>query len=434
MYKEATYQVVNEEKQPVKVHFETSGEQVKFFDEGMNELGSVQTLLMNGVRLTGDMADIKRVKYSGLYLVGSDMKNPPIDIPVDKTAILQSTAVGEKGKPDFIHFKFIHPDGHIFDNTVVGTKESGWTNGGKTLKEELDTLNKNVDTNTSNIKTNTENISKLGTRLDTAEKNLKDHNHDSTYLKLSGGRMTGDLGLQYGGSFKFVSAQGEEKNFASYSVENGATLGDDTVALDIRSKNNISHNGKKVWSETNHGKGSGLDSDKLHGVSGSEFAQKNEVNNFTQDQKISNGKSLIFEDDSIAEGVVWKSKNGDHRASIKSDRDGRILFHQKDGNVITKIDSDGHIVTKRGMYLDSSSVEGHVVFQLSDTDKGMGFYRNNGSKYLGIYNWAKGERIGYFHPDEGYFHMDKAPSITGRRLYMQGDQPKGKTVGDIWIS
>lgn len=432
MNRSAKYQVVNEKKQLETVYFETSGEQVKLLDEAGKVRGSLDDLFLKGIKLSA--ADVTKIKHSGIFIVGSDMKNPPAKIEVDKTAILQSTAIGAIGKPSFVHFKFVHPNGQIFNNTVVGTVQSGWTVSGKALQDELRLLNSKVDTNASEIKSHSKSISELKEQSNSSSSDFKNHNHDSRYVKLSGGTVTGDLGLQYGGSFKFVSAQGEEKNFAKYSVAQGASIGDDTVVLDVRSKGDVKHNGKKIWSEVNDGKGSGLDADLIQGVSGAYLAKRNEENTFTENQKITNGKSLIFEDNSSSEGVFWRDSKGAARSAIRSDQDGRIHFYQKDGKAKNFIDADGHITTKRGVNLDASAVEGHVVFQLSNTDKGMGVYRNNNSKYLGFYNWAKGERMAYFHQDEGYLHMDKAPSITGRRLYMQSATPKGKTVGDIWIS
>lgn len=431
MYKKAKYKIVNSNMVPEVVHYETSGEQVKFFDENNIEVGTLRDLV-SGKELKG--ADILSIKHSGTYIV-SDMKNPPVPIVGDKTVILQATAVGAVGSPSFVHFTFINSTGEVYHNTVVGSKSSGWSSGGKTLKEEISNINKSISDSKSKIENTQKNLLDLTTSFSKLETDYKIHNHDEKYLKLSGGTITGDVGLRYGGNLKFVSAQGESRNFASYSVNSGAILGDSNVVLDIKSKDHLKHNGKKVWSEVNDGKGSGLDADKLQGISGDQFARLNSVNTFTQETWIEKGKSITFKDNSASPGVFWYASDNTHRASIRSDQNGSIVFYQKGGISYNKFDPDGHITSYKGINFNAERNESHAVFKLNNSDAGIGFYRNNGSKYLGIYDWTNKKRLGYFHQTQGHLYLDEAPSIKGRRLYLQSSTPTGaRTVGDIWIS
>lgn len=466
MYRNSKYIIVNKELQEETIHHETSGKQVKLFDESMNEIGNLNGVL-NGKDMGQTEVDIMTLKYSGSYIVRK-MKNPPK--PIDKSSILQVFAVGEIGAPDFVHFTIIYPSGDVFDNTVVGSKESGWSSGGQTLKQSLDTTNKNVDANAVGIKTNKDGLAalktshdSLSTKLDTTNKNVatnadgiktnKDglaalkashvslstkhdgHNHDTRYLKLSGGNVTGNIGLQYGASYSFVSAQGERKNFATYSVAGGAVLGDASVVLEIKSKDSIKHNGKKLWSEVNDGKGSGLDADKIHGVDGSYVVSTNKVNRFKEELYIDNGKSVSFQSSGASSGVYWLNNNGAVRSSIRSSSDGSIQFYGNGGEWNTKVDGSGNLISYKSIYFNSSLGENRTVYQLNGTDKGMGFYRNTSSKYLGVYDWQRSVRLAYFDEVNGSLYLDQSPYIKGRRLHLQSATPTGShSVGDVWIS
>lgn len=431
MYRNSKYVIINKELQEETIHHETSGKQVKLFDESMNEIGNLNGVL-NGKDMGQTEVDITTLKYSGSYIVRK-MKNPPK--PIDKSSILQVFAVGEIGSPDFVHFTIIYPSGDVFDNTVVGSKDSGWSSGGQTLKQSLDTTNKNVATNTDGIKTNKDGLAALKASHEALSTKHDGHNHDTRYLKLSGGDVTGNLGLQYGASYDFVSAQGERKNFATYSVANGAVLGDASISLEIKSKDSIKHNGKKLWSEVNDGKGSGLDADKIHGVDGSYIVSVNKVNRFKEETFIDNNKSLSFQGTSANNGIYWKNNDGATRSSIRSSSDGSINFHGNGGSSNTKIDGVGNIQSSKSVYLNSSAGENRVVYQLNGTDKGMGFYRNNSSKYLGVYDWQRSARLAYFDEVNGSLYLDQSPYIKGRRLHLQSATPTGShNVGDVWIS
>ncbi|MBO1087231.1 hypothetical protein [Enterococcus mundtii] len=434
MYRTAKYNVVNEELVPEVVHYETSGEQVKLFDKDMVELGNLQQLLMNGISLEEHEVDITAIKYSGNYIV-NEIKNSPINNLDDKTSILQATAVGEKGNPMFVHFKLVHPTGQIFHNTVVGQQESGWTSSGKTLQEQLENSNNQIDINKKAISNHSTAITQLEKITKETSDNLSQHNHDGSYLKLSGGILEGNVSLRHGAKYKFVSSQGEEKDFAQYSVAKGATIGDVGTPMEFLSEGILKHNGKKVWSELSHGKGSGLDADLIQGVNGDDIAQLNRINYFKEDIRISKNKSLVFQDDGSGSGIFWRSTDGTQRAAIRVDTEGKYQFYSKDGKAHTKIERDGKLSTDKGLFLNASANETTAIFGLTENDKGMGMYRNNSSKYLGFYNWSKGTRMAYFHQDQNFLYLDEAPSIMGRRLYMQSGTPSGsRTVGDIWIS
>lgn len=431
MYRNATYNIVNENLDLETIHHETSAKQVKLFDEKMKEIGNLEGVL-NGKDTGQAEVDILTMKYSGSHIVRK-MKNPPK--PIGNITILQSLAVGSLGSPDFVHFTLTYPSGEVFNATVVGSKSSGWSSGGQALKESLDLTNTEVAANKTAIAANEKILSTLKISHEKLSSDFTGHNHDSSYLKLSGGTVTGDIGLRHGGSFKFVSAQGDKKDFATYSVANGAVLGDATVSLEIKSKNEIKHNGKKLWSEVNHGKGSGLDADKIHGVSGNDIAQLTKLNRFKQETYIDNGKSLSFQSSGAISGIYWLNDNGATRSSIRSTSDGSIQFYGTGGASSTKVDGSGNIVSSKALYFNSSLGENKIVYQLSGTDKGMGMYRNKNSQYLGFYDWNKSKRLGYFDHVNGNLYLDESPSIKGRKLHLQGSTPTGShKVGDIWIS
>lgn len=435
MYTKAQYSVVNDNLQPDIIHFQTSDDQVKIFDSSQNELGTLRDLMFNGKALSN--ANIVNIKQTGVYIISS-LTNSPATIEAGKTAILEAQAIGPNSKPTMVHFTLILQNGQIYHNTVVGTTASGWSSGGNKLKEEISQINTsltNIKAQSDSNKTKLTTLEGNYTTLKNDLTNYKQHNHDDRYVRLNGGSMAGDLSLKSGNGFKFESAQGTKINMSSYTVTDGIQIGSSDTNLVVRSKGNLMHNSSKIWTESNDGKGSGLDADSIQGVNGNDIAQLTRTNSFKGDVRIIEGKSVVFQDDGVGSGVFWRGiKDGSTRASIRADASGRINFTTS-GSQNTAIESNGAFTSNKPMYLDCSSNQVGVSFKLNNSDKGLMIYRNNSSKYLGFYNNAKDERMGYFDGATSHLYLDKAPEIQGRRLYMQSGKPSGThKVGDIWIS
>ena len=85
---------------------------------------------------------------------------------------------------------------------------------------------------------------------------------------------------------------------------------------------------------------------------------------------------------------------------------------------------------------DGNGSENRVVWDVNGDM--MGFLRNRtyGGGEIWMYNWAKkgGGRIFYVSPANNTINFDRDISISGRRLYMQSNQPSGSIPdGSIWI-
>ena len=441
MVKNAKYHVSVDGSWEV-VHHETSDKMVKFFDESGNEIGTLQDL-SNGGKILQNI-DPTTVKYSGVYRIKTPTGTPS-EFADGKIAILGVQAVGKVGTPDFIHYTLVHQKGAIYNNTKVGTTKSGWSAGGKSLATTINDM-KNILGEMSLLSTKAKNVAQAinevydysksnRTQLDLLKKDYKAHNHDSSYVKVSGGSMSGSLSMMAGQGYKFKTAQGVEVNLATYSPENGMKFNDSTVPLNIQSKGALTHNSKKVWTEANHGAGSGLDADKLHGNSIDNVALLNRSNNsFKSDLSVWDGKSVLFKTNGTNSGVFWRDENNNNKAYIRHVGNGALAFYAG-GSINHRIEGNGTWSTSKPIVMDSQYNECNVVIKLGSSDKGMGFYRNKSSKYFGFYNWQRNKRLAYFDEADDTFNLDNAPRIQGRRLWLQGSTPSGShKVGDIWIS
>lgn len=444
MVKNAKYHVSDNGKWEV-VHYETSDKMVKFLDENGSEIGTLQDLANGGKVLTG--VDPAGINYSGVYRINAPV-NAPEMFGDGKVAILAVQAVGAVGNPDFKHLTLIHQGGSIFNNTVVGAVGSGWTAGGKSLDETVSGIEEVIG-KISILSTSSKEIvgsinevhsfsKTVQTNLDNLKKDYetyKNHNHDTEYVKLAGGDMTGNLSMLAGKSLQFRSAQGTQVNFSRYSADTGYILGDGNTVLNVASKGNLTHNGKKIWTESNDGKGSGLDADKFQGVAATGYALLSRGDNkFTGDISVWSGKSLLFKTNGTNSGIFWRDERNNTKASIKHGGNGSILF-ANGGTVHQRIESNGVWTGGKPIELNAANNQCHFKIKLSSSDEGMGMYRNTNSKYLGFYNWKRDKRLAYFDEADDTFNIDYAPRIQGRRLWLQSGTPSGShKTGDIWIS
>ena len=105
---------------------------------------------------------------------------------------------------------------------------------------------------------------------------LTSHNHDSTYLKLSGGTLTGALTIKNNSWNNILilnrtSASGSWGPAILFQYD-GTTNGTLTMASNQLYVGDAGNNRYKVWHEGNDGSGSGLDADTLDGNHASAFA------------------------------------------------------------------------------------------------------------------------------------------------------------------
>ena len=105
-----------------------------------------------------------------------------------------------------------------------------------------------------------------------------DHNHDSTYLKLSGGTVTGNLTLNANLNIKGceIKTGGSSNKSLVISAENEniylRPIKTDTSKELVISSTNVTFLNNKMWHAGNDGAGSGLDADLLDGKQAADFA------------------------------------------------------------------------------------------------------------------------------------------------------------------
>lgn len=96
-----------------------------------------------------------------------------------------------------------------------------------------------------------------------------DHNHDTVYLKLTGGTLTGELTFQDDGEGITFNSGARVYKRSSGTLTIRRPSGD----ADPEIENNAGTQRWKIWHAGNHGSGSGLDADTVDGIQASSFVQ-----------------------------------------------------------------------------------------------------------------------------------------------------------------
>ena len=433
--KNAAYDVTGKvEQEDIRYHFQTNADMLTVLDEKKEIVGNLSDLLMKGIPLDG--IDYKTLKLKGLYGI-TNIKgvDPGLKVDVNKMSLLSVTPYGEINKPKIVVYKLITSDGRVFDNVMNDGKEVGWTSGGKELEATLTEI-KNVTGSIGDLKTtNKESLaSAINEVHDASTKNkealtkheedyakFKKHDHDSEYIKRSGGNIKGTISIDNNIDVNAKNARNEEVRVAHVSATDLFSLGNKSLGLDLLGNGDFKYNGKKVWTEVNHGRDSGLDADKVGGTSYKKIPTLDTSNTF--EENITVKKSLIANDFKLGE-----------KASISADDNGRITIKTGGLNTVA-FDTNGQMTAMNHILMNAKNNE--VGFRLAlnndEVGQGMGFYRNGGSKYLGVYNWSKGKRLAYFSDADERLYLDQSISIQGRKLYLQSGQPPVGKAGDIWI-
>ncbi|KRL91707.1 hypothetical protein [Limosilactobacillus ingluviei] len=257
-----------------KVHFETDDKAVKIIDNNNNEIGTLKQLAFEGKPVSNiSYRDIKR---TGIYMVhGFNDRDLPTGVPNDKNCILSVTAVGSNpDNPDVIFYKIITPAGKTIENTVSGSAQSGWGEGGIDLRNTINTINNSIGrasdlggvTIAQYAKDNRDKITSLDGREDSHYQEFKSHNHDDQYVKKSGDSMTGDL--TFSGSGKTATI--------SFDKVGKFTIGGDTQQTEIKGKGDLLYNGQRVVTTSKAG-GTGIDADTLQGHHYYEFLDDGDI-------------------------------------------------------------------------------------------------------------------------------------------------------------
>ena len=417
-------------------HYTTNSGAVKILDSNKNILGTLHEFSFEGKVV--ESGSFKDLKISGLYKIKS-VSGLPETIPSDKIALLQVKAVGKINTPEFINYQVIYPGGTIYNKTIIGSTESSWSNGGTKLENTITTLLSNFG-DLSGLNTETKGslvnaLNEVNTNLSETKNTLAGlntsfvaHNHDSRYIKKDGDDILGDINIPSTKGFYAKLSSGELRNLISTQSNGDLQVGNEKSVLNLYSTNNLLHNGKKVWTEVNDGANSGLDADLLDGLHGSDYAKSSTTNTFTESNVFNKNvsiKGIVGLGDKL---TVFSDSNNDFNINT----DSSVAFN-------FRVDKEAKIHAN-GVYFDDDSVFGENRLVWGDTTgESIGFLRNPVYKNeLWLYHWTKsGAGSGRFFwadPKTNTVNFDNSISISGRRMYMQGNQPTGSIpVGSIWF-
>ena len=417
-------------------HYTTNSGAVKILDSNKNILGTLHEFSFEGKVV--ESGSFKDLKISGLYKIKS-VSGLPETIPSGKIALLQVKAVGIINAPEFINYQVIYPGGTIYNKTIIGSTESSWSNGGTKLENTITTLLSNfgelsgLNTETKGSLVNA--LNEVNTKLNTTKNTLAGlntsfvaHNHDSRYIKKDGDDILGDINIPSTKGFYAKLSSGELRNLISTQSNGDLQVGNAKSVLNLYSTNNLLHNGKKVWTEVNDGANSGLDADLLDGLHGSDYAKSSTTNIFT--------KSNVFNKNVSIKGIVGLGDKltvfSDSNNDFNINTDSSVAFN-------FRVDKEAKIHAN-SVYFDDGSVFGENRLVWGDpTVDGIGFLRNPAYKNeLWLNHWTKsGAGSGRFFwadPKTNTINFDSSISISGRRIYMQDNQPTGGIpVGSIWF-
>lgn len=418
-------------------HFETGDEMVKVVDDNGSVLGSFKEFAMEGKVVNS--GSFTNLKVSGLYKV-KGLSGLPSGYDTGKISILSVKAVGKVGSPELVSYDLISQNGDIFHNTVLNGRAVGWSEGGTSLKNTINTITNNIGDTAllktssksslvgaiNSVKTQADGIRSDFNTLNSDYTKFKGHDHDNKYVIKSGDTATGNIVFANGKRVQAKTTTGATFNLIGSDDNNNIHLGNSGRPLKIAGSD-ITFNGSKVWHEGNDGSGSGLDADKLGGVDSSKYARRDGDNTFERSilttKNLYAGSTLFF-------GLDYENRYG----GIGGKSSGEINFYTKKERTHS-IGNDGTFQSWNSHELFANQREVKVRLRLNSADAGLGMYRNTSSKYLGFYNWEKSERAGYIDEVTSEFHFDKPIHVGGRKLFLQSGTPSGSIpAGSIWIS
>jgi hypothetical protein len=427
------------------LHYETQVSQVKVLDANGVVTSNLDEILFKGKLLDG--VNLNTVKESGFYRI-KNCSNMPSGLPSTETYMLEVKAIDNgKGVVIVQQRLYNHLTHDTFTRTIEGSTIGSWLDIGQnmqtqigSLQIDLMTLENNIDAVDAKADNNTQSIVQLQTEINDLENQLNTHNHNSVYLRLSGGNLTGDTSVANNKSFAGKNTSGTNLNIGKVNGNNEVVLGDTGAKAVIQASSDDvkvfnGTNSYKVFHEGNMGSGSGLNADQVDGIEGSSLARRDTTNYFTQDQFVDSGKSLALKapaGSSQAGSIYWRDGNGNQKGRILVGIDGDFSIFAGTINGHT-FKSDGTLFSTYSHVLDATSREVHVRFRKDSGDTGIGLYLNSNNNELGIYDWENSNHIFTVDRPSATLQVTNAIQIQGHKLYIQSSAPSNPSVGDIWF-
>ncbi len=431
------------------LHYETQANQVKILDGNGAIKSSLEEMLLSGKLISG--VSVNTLKDTGLYQI-RDCTDTPITLTAGTLYLMSVESSGLITKQTF----FDRTNNNMHIRPIYNSTVGSWMAIGKTTADSLSAINASIGTIgslTTSVKSNLVGaINELKSRGDSnqtsivelqsgllaTQSELEAHKHDGSYLKTTGGNLTGKTSINNNLSFAGKNTSGVDVNLVKVDSNNNSVIGDASVSAVISAKNadvKVSNgtNSYSVFHKGNMGHGSGFDADTLDGLEGSVFARRDSVNLFTLDQYIDNGKSLIIrasEGSSQAGSLYFKDSNDVIKGKVGVSTSGDLKFTAGTIQGHT-IQSSGELHSDYKHIIDATSRENRVSFQRS-SDAGIGLFMTTTGGF-GMYDWDKAKSVFSVDRDSAVVKFSNAIEVQGRRVYFQTTTPSGASSGDVWF-
>lgn len=435
------------------IHYETQVGQVKVLDASGNPSSDLNEMVFSGKLLTS--VDANTVKSSGKYRIKGGI-NLPAGLVATNTYIFNVDAVDIGSGVIVAHQElYDHINHEIHHRTINGTSIGSWVKVGKSIADQvakignlssLYTIEKGTIVDAINSLSGELEVvtdikqEELKTKITSVETKLNSHNHDTKYLSLSGGSLTGTVAIVNNSSFSGKNTSGASLNVGKVNDVNDIVIGDTGAKTIIQAKSgDISlsdgTNKHKLYHSGNDGAGSGLDADTVDNIQGAVLARRDVGNTYTADQVVSESKSLYLkasEGSSQAGSIFFRDGSNNNKGRIMTDASGDMKLYG--GNTLgLTVASSGNTETTHDHHLVARDRQVAVRFKLNDADKGAGFYMNSTSKQVGFHDWEYGGNIFTTDRDDQTVKFTNEIFIQGKRLSIQAGAPSSPKTGDIWI-
>ncbi|MED3976182.1 pyocin knob domain-containing protein [Priestia megaterium] len=431
-------------------HFETQPSQVKIFDSTGKVTSNLDELLLKGKVVAG--VSLNTIGDTGLYMV-KDCTDSPISMATGTGYLMSVENVGIIVKQMF----FDRANSNTYTRAIYNGSVGTWIASGKITADTLNSLKTSVG-NLGSLKTSAKDslvssinevnsktdstakaVSTVGSDLANLDSRFKSHNHDSVYLRKSGGSLEGTVSMAHDTSYAGKTASGNNLNIGKVNVNGAVSLGDSTASTLIQAKDgNVKvYDGsttRKLYHEGNMGSGSGLDADKIDGLDSNQLARVDAFNNhFKGDQFIEESKSLVLKASSgstQAGNIFFRDGDNNQKAKITARANGDLMMTAGSINGHT-FEASGDLYSTYKHRMSADSRENQVVFERSG-DAGIGLYMTTDGGF-GMFDWQGREAV--FGVDRASREVNFKNSIyvNGKKLTIQSTAPTNPKNGDIWF-
>jgi len=429
------------------IHYETQAVQVKILDGSGNPTSDLHEMLFNGKLLTAQ--DLNTIKTSGKYRVVGGT-NLPVGMVLTNTYILTVDAIDIGSGVIVAHQHFYdHINHETYHRTINGATFGTWIKLGKSLADQvakigtlstLKTTQKASLVESINEIFTTQSGSTLQTEVDALDSKIDTHLHDGRYLLITGGSLTGEVSVPNNKSFLGKNTSGTNVGIAKIDGVNNVVLGSvaNKVVLQASGHDISVSNGTtthKVFHSGNQGVGSGLNAETVDGIDGSQIARLDINNHFLNDQFVENGKAIVLKapvGSESAGSIYFRNGANENKARILVQSGGDLSIFANDINGHT-FRSDGSLFSTYSHVMNVTGREIQLKWQNGSADQGMGFYMNNNTNQVGLWDWESGKQIFSTNRADATIKFTNAPDIQGHKLSIQTGTPLSPAIGDVWI-